>query len=78
MQTCNTQLSFTDVFQNVEQYFVQDKPKLIKLFEQYINITSLIPHASQFSRFKMDFEKDSLILPGFRNQLFNLVLVIHL
>lgn len=118
MQANSKQLSFCDVFSNVERFFQYDKPKFISLFEEYINISSLIPqsftnhyyastghprdfslssmlsaliiksflsipdtsvflnilalshelrslcgftripHASQFSRFKMDFEND--------------------
>ena len=33
------QLSFTDIYSNIDEYFNQDKPKLIKLFEQRMKIS---------------------------------------
>lgn len=39
------QLSMTDLYSNVDEYFQQDKPKLIKLFEQHIDLPSLIPQS---------------------------------
>ena len=39
------QLSFTDIYSNVDEYFQQDKPKLIKLFEQHIDLRKLIPQS---------------------------------
>ena len=39
------QLSFTDIYSNVDEYFQQDKPKLIKLFEQHIDLQNLIPQS---------------------------------
>ncbi|MGL4373160.1 MAG: transposase [Turicibacter sp.] len=39
------QLSFTDIYSDVDEYFQQDKPKLIKLFEQHIDLQSLIPQS---------------------------------
>ena len=39
------QLSFTDIYSNIDEYFQQDKPKLIKLFEQHIDLQSLIPQS---------------------------------
>jgi len=43
MQANLKQLSFADIYTNVDEYFQQDKPKLIKLFEQYIDLSQLIP-----------------------------------
>lgn len=45
MQAKFKQLSFPDVFSDVEEFFQQDKPKLIKLFDKYIDISSLIPQS---------------------------------
>ena len=39
------QLSFTDIYSNIYEYFQQDKPKLIKLFEQHIDLQNLIPQS---------------------------------
>ena len=39
------QLSFTDIYSNIDEYFQQDKPKLIKLFEQHIDLQNLIPQS---------------------------------
>ena len=39
------QLSFTDIYSNIDEYFQQDKPKLIKLFEQHIDLQNLIHKA---------------------------------
>jgi len=43
MQTKLKQLSFANIYSNIDEYFQQDKPKLIELFEQYIDLSSLIP-----------------------------------
>ena len=43
MQANLKQLSFADIYTNVDEYFQQDKPKLIKLFDQYIDLSQLIP-----------------------------------
>lgn len=45
MQANFNQLSFVDIYSNVDEYFQQDKPKLIKLFEQHIDLHSLIPQS---------------------------------
>lgn len=39
------QLSLTDIYSNIDEYFQKDKPKLIKLFEQHIDLHSLIPQS---------------------------------
>ena len=39
------QLSFTDIYSNIDEYFQQDKPKLIKLFEEHIDLQNLIPQS---------------------------------
>lgn len=39
------QLSFTDIYSNIDEYFQQDKPKLIRLFEQHIDLQNLIPQS---------------------------------
>lgn len=45
MQANLNQLSFTDIYSNIDEYFQQDKPKLIKLFEQHIDLHSIIPQS---------------------------------
>lgn len=45
LQANLNQLSMTDIYSTVDEYFQQDKPKLIKLFEQYIDLHSLIPQS---------------------------------
>ncbi|MDP4178385.1 MAG: transposase, partial [Bacillota bacterium] len=45
MQTNLKQLTFTDIYSNIDEYFQKDKPKLIKLFEQYIDLSQLIPQS---------------------------------
>jgi len=45
MQADLKQLSFADIYSNLDEYFQQDKPKLIKLFEQYIDLSKLIPQS---------------------------------
>lgn len=37
------QIHLCDVFEEVEDYFKEDKPKFIKLFEEYIDLNVLIP-----------------------------------
>jgi len=43
MQSNLIQLSLTDIYEDLDEYFHQDKPKLIKLFDQYIDLSELIP-----------------------------------
>ena len=45
MQSNLKQLSIADIYTNVEEYFEQDKPKLLKLFDQYIDLSELIPQS---------------------------------
>ena len=45
MQANLNQLSSTDIYSNIDEYFQSDKPKLIKLFEQHIYLASLIPQS---------------------------------
>ncbi len=45
MQANINQLSLTDIYSNLEEFFQQDKPKLLKLFENYINLSELIPQS---------------------------------
>lgn len=37
------QIHFCDIYEEVEDCFNEDKPKFIKLFEEYINVKALIP-----------------------------------
>jgi len=43
MQSNLKQLSLANIYSNIDEYFQQDKPKLIELFEQYIDLSALIP-----------------------------------
>ncbi|MBU3180937.1 ISNCY family transposase, partial [Clostridium psychrophilum] len=43
MQSNLKQLSLTDIYTDIDDYFQQDKPRLIKLFDQYIDLSELIP-----------------------------------
>jgi hypothetical protein len=43
MQPNLKQLSLTDIYTDLDEYFHQDKPKLIKPFDQYIDLSELIP-----------------------------------
>ena len=43
MQSNLKQLSLSDIYTNIDEYFQQDKSKLIKLFDQYIDLSELIP-----------------------------------
>jgi len=45
MQSNLKQLSLADIYTNIDEYFQQDKPKLIKLFDQYIDLSELIPQS---------------------------------
>ena len=45
MQANLKQLSLTDIYSNIDEYFQKDQPKLIKLFEQYIDLSRLIPQS---------------------------------
>lgn len=45
LQANQKQLSLMDVYSDLEQYLAYDKPKLFKLFEQYINLDELIPRS---------------------------------
>lgn len=45
MQANVNKLCLTDIYSNIDEYFEQDKPKLIKLFEQHIAIQQLIPQS---------------------------------
>ena len=45
MQSNLIQLSLTDIYEDLDEYFHQDKPKLIKLFDQYIDLSKLIPQS---------------------------------
>ena len=45
MQANLKQLSLTDIYSDLDEYFQSDKPKLIKLFEQHIDLDSLIPQS---------------------------------
>jgi predicted RNA-binding protein len=43
MNKLKNQIYLCDVFEEVEDYFKEDKPKFIKLFEEYIDLDVLIP-----------------------------------
>jgi hypothetical protein len=45
MQPNLKQLSLTDIYTDLDEYFHQDKPKLIKLFDQYIDLSEIIPRS---------------------------------
>ncbi|MBU3114863.1 DDE transposase [Clostridium lacusfryxellense] len=45
MQSNLKQLSLADIYTDIDEYFQQDKPKLIKLFDQYIDLSELIPQS---------------------------------
>jgi hypothetical protein len=45
MQSDLKQLSLADIYTDIDEYFQQDKPKLIKLFDQYIDLSELIPQS---------------------------------
>ena len=44
MQTIK-QLSLTDIYSNLDEYFDKDKPKLINLFQENIDLEQLIPQS---------------------------------
>ena len=43
MQAKFNQISFTDIYANIENFFEEDKPKLIKLLEETIDLSEYIP-----------------------------------
>ena len=45
MQSNLKQLSLADIYSDIDEYFQQDKPKFIKLFDQYIDLSELIPQS---------------------------------
>jgi len=45
MQANVNQLCLTDIYSDIDEYFQQDKPKLIKLFEEHILLQELIPQS---------------------------------
>lgn len=45
MQSNLKQLSLADIYTDIDEYFQQDKPKLIKLFDKYIDLSKLIPQS---------------------------------
>lgn len=45
MQANLKQLSLTDIYSDLEEFFQQDKPRLLKLFEQCVNLSDLIPQS---------------------------------
>ncbi|WP_298839809.1 DDE transposase [Clostridium sp.] len=45
MQSNLKQLSLTDIYTDLDEYFHKDKPKLLKLFDQYIDLSELIPQS---------------------------------
>ena len=45
MQSNLKQLSLTDIYTDLDEYFHQDKSKLIRLFDQYIDLSELIPQS---------------------------------
>lgn len=53
MKSNLNQLSFTDIYSNINEYFQQDKPKLIQLFEQHVELQNLIPQ-SFFNHYHAD------------------------
>lgn len=46
------QLSLTDIYSELEEFFIEDKPKLIRLFEEYIDLTIYIPRTFQNAYYK--------------------------
>lgn len=44
MQAKQKQLSLIDIYSDLEQYLIYDKPKLLKLLEEHINLDKLIPY----------------------------------
>ena len=45
MQPNLKQLSLADIYTDIDEYFQQDKPKLIELFDQHIDLSKLIPQS---------------------------------
>ncbi|AIS53555.1 hypothetical protein TKV_c24360 [Thermoanaerobacter kivui] len=43
MKTKAKQLSLSDIYDNVLSFFEEDKPKFIKLFDSFIDLSELIP-----------------------------------
>ncbi|EGD50066.1 hypothetical protein TheetDRAFT_3125 [Thermoanaerobacter ethanolicus JW 200] len=37
------QLSLSDIYDDVQSFFEEDKPKFIKLFEPFVDLSELIP-----------------------------------
>ncbi|EGD49845.1 hypothetical protein TheetDRAFT_3347 [Thermoanaerobacter ethanolicus JW 200] len=37
------QLSLSDIYDDVQSFFEEDKPKFIKLFDSFIDLSELIP-----------------------------------
>jgi len=60
MQIKLKQLSFANIYSNIDEYFQQDKPKLIELFEQYIDLSALIPQ-----RFLYHYHASTGLMPTF-------------
>ncbi|EGD50035.1 hypothetical protein TheetDRAFT_3157 [Thermoanaerobacter ethanolicus JW 200] len=60
------QLSLSDIYDDVQSFFEEDKPKFIKLFDSFIDLSELIPpsfYAHYYSHFgrHRDFSLESML-----------------
>jgi hypothetical protein len=46
------QLNITDIYSELEEFFIEDKPKIIRLFEEYLDLTIYIPRTFQNAYYK--------------------------
>ncbi|HHW58245.1 MAG TPA: transposase, partial [Clostridia bacterium] len=66
MKTKAKQLSLADIYIDVQSFFEEDKPKFIKLFDSFIDLSELIPpsfYAHYYSHFgrHRDFSLESML-----------------
>ncbi|MEM5245156.1 DDE transposase, partial [Thermoanaerobacter sp. CM-CNRG TB177] len=60
------QLSLSDIYDDVQSFFEEDKPKFIKLFDSFVDLSELIPssfYAHYYSHFgrHRDFSLESML-----------------
>lgn len=53
MQANLKQLNLIDIYENIEQYFEEDKLRLIKLFESYLDLDDYIPQSFYTAYYKL-------------------------
>lgn len=66
MKIKDKQLSLSDIYDDVQSFFEEDKPKFIKLFESFIDLSELIPSSFYAYYYSISLLKSSIAVDSFK------------